>query len=63
MKQYKNDVFTGIIMDLCLYHPENRRDTDNVIKSSDKVDLITLLLITFHWLIVTMLDHITVVFS
>ena len=30
---------------------------------SDKVDFITLLLITFHWLIETMLDHVTVVFS
>ena len=43
-------------MYLCLYHPENGRDTDNVIKW-------TLLLITFHWLIETMLDHVTVVFS
>ena len=40
----------------CLYHPENGRD-------ADKVDFITLLLITFHWLIETMLDHVTVVFS
>ena len=28
-----------------------------------KTDFITLLLITFHWLIETMLDHVTVVFS
>ena len=40
-------------MYLCLYHPENGHDADNVIK----------LLITFHWLIETMLDHVTVVFS
>ena len=39
-------------MYLCLYHPENGRDTDNVIKW-----------ITFRWLIETMLDHVTVVFS
>ena len=45
-------------MYLCLYHPENGRDTDNVIKY-----FITLLFITFHWLIETMLDHVTVVFS
>ena len=46
-------------MYLCLYPPENRRDTDNVIKWT----FIALLLITFHWLIETMLDHVTVVFS
>ena len=45
-------------MYLCLYHPENGRDTDNMI-----VDFIALLLTTFHWLIETMLDHVTVVFS
>ena len=32
-------------------------------RQRDKVDFITLLLITFHWLIETMLDHVTVVFS
>ena len=44
-------------MYLCLYHPENGRDTDNVIKWT------VWILITFHWLIETMLDHVTVVFS
>ena len=46
-------------MYLCLYHPENGRYTDK----GDKVDFITLLLITFNWFIVKMLDRITVVFS
>ena len=46
-------------MYLCLYHPENGRDTDYVIKWT----LSPLLLITFHWSIETMLDHVTVVFS
>ena len=32
-------------------------------RQRDKVDFITLLFITFHWLIETMLDHVTVVFS
>ena len=32
-------------------------------RQRDKVDFITLLLITFHWLIETMLDHVTVIFS
>ena len=32
-------------------------------RQRDKVDFITLLLITFHWLIETMLDHVIVVFS
>ena len=32
-------------------------------RQHDKVDFITLLLITFHCLIETMLDHVTVVFS
>ena len=32
-------------------------------RQRDKVDFITLSFITFHWLIETMLDHVTVVFS
>ena len=47
-------------MYLCLYHPENGRDTA---RQRDEVDFMTLLMITFHWLIETMLDHVTVVFS
>ena len=44
-------------MYLCLYHP------DNGYRQRDKVDFITLLLITFHCLIETILDHVTVIFS
>ena len=46
-------------MYLCLYHPEN----GYLYRQRDKVDLITLLSITFHWLIETMIGHVTVEFS